>query len=334
MTDAFVQAVADGQPWDLVHPARPGAALLAQGAVQRTDGQWVYRTVPARDLWDTIMRSAYDFAEPGILFLDAINRDNNLHYCEAIAATNPCVTADTWVLTADGPAQVADLIGRRFGAVVDGRVFCTESEGFFKTGHKPVIALRTREGHTLRLTPDHRVRRVARQTRYAQSLEWTAAGDLQPGDQIVLHDHRALGGWDGAGTEAEGYLLGLLVGDGTLKADKAVISVWAPELRQVGNGTVAYAATGAAGIVQAAEAAAATLPHRSDFSGVQRPVGTRGEARMASAALWRLAHAMACGPATRRSRRPWNAAPPPSPPACCVVCSMPTVRCRAPRTRA
>ncbi|GKS77144.1 ribonucleoside reductase [Acidovorax sp. SUPP950] len=296
VTDAFVQAVADGQPWDLVHPARPGAALLAQGAVQRTDGQWVYRTVPARDLWDTIMRSAYDFAEPGILFLDAINRDNNLHYCEAIAATNPCVTADTWVLTADGPAQVAGLIGRRFGAVVDGRVFCTESEGFFKTGHKPVIALRTREGHTLRLTPDHRVRRVARQTRYAQSLEWTAAGDLQPGDQIVLHDHRALGGWDGAGTEAEGYLLGLLVGDGTLKADKAVISVWAPELRQVGNGTVAYAATGAAGIVQEAEAAAATLPHRSDFSGFQRPVGTRGEARMASEALWRLAHAMGLRP--------------------------------------
>ncbi|MDA8455586.1 adenosylcobalamin-dependent ribonucleoside-diphosphate reductase [Acidovorax sp. GBBC 3334] len=88
--DAFVQAVLDGAPWDLVHPARPGAALREEGARQRADGQWVYRTLPARELWDTIMRSAYDFAEPGILFLDRVNTDNNLAYCESIAATNPC----------------------------------------------------------------------------------------------------------------------------------------------------------------------------------------------------------------------------------------------------
>ncbi|AVS95013.1 adenosylcobalamin-dependent ribonucleoside-diphosphate reductase [Paracidovorax avenae] len=88
--DAFVQAVLDDAPWELVHPARPGAALREEGARQRADGQWVYRTLPARELWDTIMRSAYDFAEPGILFLDRVNTDNNLAYCESIAATNPC----------------------------------------------------------------------------------------------------------------------------------------------------------------------------------------------------------------------------------------------------
>jgi len=90
VSDEFIHAVQDGAPWELVHKARPGTALLAQGARQRADGQWVYATVPARELWDTIMKSAYDFAEPGILFLGRINEDNNLHYCEDIAATNPC----------------------------------------------------------------------------------------------------------------------------------------------------------------------------------------------------------------------------------------------------
>ncbi|HCE95068.1 MAG: ribonucleoside-diphosphate reductase, adenosylcobalamin-dependent [Burkholderiales bacterium GWA2_64_37] len=90
VSDEFIAAVQNNAQWELVHKARPGAALLAQGAHQRADGQWVYSTVPARELWDTIMKSAYDFAEPGILFLGRINEDNNLHYCEDIAATNPC----------------------------------------------------------------------------------------------------------------------------------------------------------------------------------------------------------------------------------------------------
>jgi len=90
VSDAFIEAVQSDQPWDLVHKAAPGAAVMEQGARQRADGLWIYATVQARALWDTIMKSAYDFAEPGILFLGRINEDNNLHYCEDIAATNPC----------------------------------------------------------------------------------------------------------------------------------------------------------------------------------------------------------------------------------------------------
>ncbi|MDO8982899.1 adenosylcobalamin-dependent ribonucleoside-diphosphate reductase [Cypionkella sp.] len=72
ITDPFMDAVKADGSWDLVFQGR------------------VYRTLQARDLWNKIMRNTYDFAEPGVIFIDRINKANNLGYCETIAATNPC----------------------------------------------------------------------------------------------------------------------------------------------------------------------------------------------------------------------------------------------------
>ncbi|HEY0665730.1 MAG TPA: adenosylcobalamin-dependent ribonucleoside-diphosphate reductase [Gallionella sp.] len=90
VTDALMQAVENDSEFELVHAAEPAAALKEQGAFRRADGKWVYRKVRATDLWRQIIASTYDHAEPGVLFVDLMNRDNNLSYCEVIEATNPC----------------------------------------------------------------------------------------------------------------------------------------------------------------------------------------------------------------------------------------------------
>src|SRR6201981_2150998 len=72
VTDAFMKAVEDNAPWELAFAGE------------------VWKVLPARELWDKIMRATYAYAEPGVIFIDRINRRNNLWYCEQIAATNPC----------------------------------------------------------------------------------------------------------------------------------------------------------------------------------------------------------------------------------------------------
>lgn len=273
ITDAFMAAVEKDEDYDLTDP---------------TNGK-VADQLNARETFDRIIDLAWHNGEPGVLFIDAANRANTTPQLGQFEATNPCVIAETWVQTSAGPRQVGELLGRPLDLVIDGKAWASTGQGFFATGRKEVFELTTVEGYSLRLTADHPVRRVANATRWRTECEWTQAGALVPGDSILLHDHRSLAGWAGAGTLEEGYLLGMLLGDGTLKPEAGVLSLW--NVQAVNGG----GCPGVQAVMAEAERCAATLAHRIDFRGFH-PVNGRDEWRLQSAPLRDLALAMGMAP--------------------------------------
>lgn len=256
VTDKFMRALKKNEPWELVF-----------------NGE-VKRTVHAVELWEHIMRSTYDFAEPGVVFIDHINQMNNLRYCEEIRATNPCVTADTWVHGPEGPGRVSNLVGRTIRCRVDGKDFPSKT-GFFKSGRKQILKLVSKEGCSIRLTCEHPLRKVLRISRNSVVSEWAEAGSLRKGDKIMLNNHRGNTEWKGGGSWDEGYLMGLLIGDGTVKADKTVLSVWPKIPRNDG-------------IMEQAMKSARKFGCRRDFKGWLKVAG-RSEFRLSCAGLANLA---------------------------------------------
>ncbi len=156
--------------------------------------------------------------------------DNEIEHRLQRYALNPCVTADTWVHTGEGPRQVSQLIGVQHSTYVNGELFSTTPAGFFYSGTKPVVKLQTKEGYTLRLTDNHRLLKVTAQTQKRQYTEWVEAATLQPGDRVLLHNHRDLQPWEGTGNFESGWLLGSLIGDGSLATtqwnDTGLLRFW------------------------------------------------------------------------------------------------------------
>lgn len=262
--DAFMQAVESDGDWDLKF------------------GGKVYRTIKARSLFKKICHNAWadgGGGEPGFLFLDTAKAYWPFPNEDPIT-TNPCVPASTWVMTDEGPRRVSDLVGTRFKAVVDGCVYESQSDGFFKTGEKPLLKIVTKEGYSVRLTGNHKVNRVQRSTRWGTQTEWVEAEQIRPGDRLCLNDHRDHSGvWPGRGDFGEGYLSGFYVGDGTYNSSigNYILSVWGREDQDgldAGNekimGKVSEYMSG--------------MPHRSDFQGWNK-CPDRNEYRISHKAL-------------------------------------------------
>lgn len=184
----------------------------------------------------------------------------------SISGTNPCVTADAWVMTGSGPRRVSELIGRPFEAMVDGKPY--DATGFWKTATKDVYRLQTIDGYSVRLTDDHQV---------LTPSGWVEAGTLNAGDNIVLHDHFGNLGWGGDGSEDDGYVLGNLIGDGTFdqKNDRAFLSVWSSD-------------SGSHTVKERIEQIVRSMPHRSDFKGWRR-VSKSDQYRISTSAVRDLA---------------------------------------------
>lgn len=91
ITDEFMEALRTKSSFQLIHKAEPAQDLIDRGAYQRDDGMWVYEsTADPLEIWGMIMENTYNQAEPGVIFIDHVNAENNLYYAERIEACNPC----------------------------------------------------------------------------------------------------------------------------------------------------------------------------------------------------------------------------------------------------
>ncbi|QLE55549.1 ribonucleoside-triphosphate reductase, adenosylcobalamin-dependent [Nostoc sp. TCL26-01] len=168
---------------------------------------------------------------------------NEIEHRLARYALNPCVTADTWIHTEQGAQQVKDLIGKQLSVYVNGELFSTTTDGFWFTGVKPIFKVLTQEGYELRLTGNHQLLKVTAQTQNKQYTDWVETQDLQPGDYILVHNHRGVQPWDSFGTFDEGWLIGNLIGDGSIASTQwgktAYLRYWQDSQEEMGRYAVA-----------------------------------------------------------------------------------------------
>ncbi|RCW49350.1 LAGLIDADG family homing endonuclease [Paenibacillus prosopidis] len=250
VSNAFIRAVKDDLDWELVFPDTKEADYneLWTGDIDewRRLGKRVihYKTVRARDVWHTIIESAWKSAEPGVVFMEYYNQMSNSWYFNPIISTNPCFHPDTRIATEFGLIRIEDLFkqaeNKSFNIVTDNRLVQQaqivggrsyeiagtniRSATVFPTGLKQTVKIALGNGMELKVTPEHRVFTVEG-WKEAQQLTSKDVVYIQSGKgQFVDNDH--LG-------EQWGMFLGWLTGEGWLSKRGDIGMVFSQEDEEV-----------------------------------------------------------------------------------------------------
>lgn len=234
VSDKLMEAIKADGDWELVFPdtSDPDYDELWDGDLDTwiASGRKVqhYKTIKARELWDAIIESAWASAEPGVWFNERSNKMANSWYFNPLISTNPCITGDMRIHTSEGLVTARELFDEetQIDVVIDSRFgveeTLTPATRVFMTGIKPVYRLQTKEGYYLRATADHKI---------MTARGWVEMQNLNEGDKVHILNRK--GGFGREGSERLGRILGWLVGDGTIKADRAVLSFFGEEKQEL-----------------------------------------------------------------------------------------------------
>ena len=222
-TDAFMEAVRRDEEYPLVNPRNGEVVAHAS----------------AREVFNAAARAAWQTGDPGMVFLDEVNRHNPTPELGEIESTNPCVTGDTLVATSRGLERIAEIVGRRREVLVDprlngGRAELKPARRIFKTGVRRVYRVRTRSGYELRATAEHPV---------LTPQGWRRVRELKKGDRVLIQSAGVFNRSHELPFDVEklnrltkrrrlrlpskwsrelGQVLGWLIGDGALTEEKAI----------------------------------------------------------------------------------------------------------------
>lgn len=206
ITKDFIEAVKKDEDWNFIYPVHkkeynennayvwktPNYEVNKKEVVLNENGMVahkIFNTIKATEVWDIIMKSTYDFAEPGFILIDKVNELNNNWYCENVRTTNPCLSGSTIIDTPTGQISLLELVNNYketgTGEVLSYNIETKNIEvnsisfGDMTRENADVIEIVLDDGKSLTLTPDHKV--------YTSNRGYVPAKDLSVDDDIIVN---------------------------------------------------------------------------------------------------------------------------------------------------